>query len=110
MQKGRVASECPVSTSDGVKGADVVWLTDEQHDQAKAMNCLPFAPSLCVEIMSPRDSWGALNEKKALYFLAGAAEVWICDEDGNMLFFRDPEGEAVEASAVCPDFPKRIEL
>src|SRR6266487_3695810 len=33
MPTGHVVSECPIETSDGVKGADVVWLCEEGRMQ-----------------------------------------------------------------------------
>ncbi len=46
------------------------------------------------------------NEKRALYFEAGAREAWFCDLLGNMEFF-DPAGPR-ERSAMCPEFPTEV--
>ncbi len=49
-----------------------------------------------------------MQEKMALYFDAGAREVWLCETDGAMKFFAG--GESVRASKLCPDFPAQIRL
>jgi hypothetical protein len=48
-----------------------------------------------------------LEEKAALYFEAGAKEVWICDLLGHMEFFGAPASRMV-SSTICPSFPVRI--
>lgn len=110
MATGDTITECPVSTSDGVKGVDIAWLTPEQLTQAGNRSCVPFAPAICVEIKSPGNTWPEMNEKKALYFEVGAREVWICEEDGKMGFYQSAKAEASDASALCPAFPGSIEL
>ncbi|MEM0969474.1 MAG: Uma2 family endonuclease, partial [Verrucomicrobiota bacterium] len=108
---GGTATECPVSTSDGVKGVDVAWLSDEQLQAVGAFLCVPFAPTICVEIKSPSNSRSELEEKKALYFEAGAREVWICDEKRAMTFYlRDSGVEPSSASLLCPTFPPTISV
>jgi len=111
MSGGETVTECPVSTPDGVKGIDVVWLTDRQLAKAGNHSCLPFAPSICVEIKSPGNTPAELSEKKALYFAAGATEVWICDEEGKISFFASSSADdTMESSLLCPDFPGSIAL
>jgi Uma2 family endonuclease len=65
------------------------------------------APELCIEILSPSNSASEINEKRALYFDAGAAEVWVCNLDGSITFFVSPDHQ-ITASSICPAFPGRI--
>lgn len=109
MKSGATATECPVSTSDGVKGVDVAWLSDEQLVAAENSSCVPFAPAICVEIKSPGNSRAELEEKRALYFEAGAKEVWICDENQELSFFVE-NSELKAQSSLIPDFPTKVEL
>lgn len=110
MAAGRTVTECPVSTSDGVKGLDVAWLTDEQVADVGNRSCVPFAPAICVEVVSPSNTKAELDEKTALYFEAGAKEVWICEQDGSMRFLMAAVAEPAGKSAICPEFPARVEL
>jgi Putative restriction endonuclease len=68
---------------------------------------LTRAPEICIEILSPSNTQAEIDEKRALYFDAGAVEVWICNLDGSMSFFVGAEHLA-SASALCPSFPGNI--
>jgi len=51
-----------------------------------------------------------MTEKKALYFAAGAKEVWFCDQSRKMTFFTGPSSSGESVSNICPAFPAKIEL
>jgi Uma2 family endonuclease len=108
MTGGRVLTECPLSTADGVKACDVAWASPECMRELGNRACFPRSPEICVEILSPRNTRKEIEEKKALYFNAGAREVWLCDATGKMQFFTAVS--QLKRSAICPKFPARIRL
>ena len=110
MPRGRVLTECPISTADGVKAADVAWASPQCMRQLGNQVCFPAAPEICVEVLSPSNTEAEIQEKKALYFDAGAKEVWICAESGAVSFFGPAVAEPTPASQLCPQFPKQVEL
>jgi len=110
MPRGRVISECPISTADGVKAADVAWASPQQIRELGNHACFPQAPELCVEILSPGNTDAEIQEKVALYFDAGGHEVWICAPSGVMKFLARGAARPFKRSQLCPAFPKRIEL
>lgn len=103
---GTTITECPVSTADGIKGVDVAWASSESWSEVGNRTCFIRAPEICVEVASPSNTDEELREKMALYFDAGAKEVWLCTAFGEMTFHR-PVG-ALPRSELCPDFPNRI--
>ena len=107
LPKGRVIAELGVSTSEGTKVPDVAWLSTE-HPQVldDTMLAAKPAPEICIEILSPENTAKGIREKTALYFEAGAREVWICDLEGKMRFV-SPTGD-LSASALFPEFPRAI--
>ena len=105
-----VLTECPISTADGVKAADVAWASPERMRQLGEQVCFSRAPDICVEVMSPSNTEAEIQEKIALYFDAGAREVWLCAEGGVMSFFSPGPARPMRASKMCPQFPKRVEL
>ena len=109
LPQGLVITECPLSTADGVKAVDVAWLGPDRLEikDKPEPTILIRAPEICVEILSPTDTRREIDEKRALYFDAGATEVWICNLDGSISFFVDP-GHQVSTSNLCPAFPGRI--
>lgn len=110
MPKGRVLTECPISTADGVRAADIAWASAEKMRELGNRSCFPKAPELCVEVLSPSNTKAEISEKTALYFDAGAVEVWWCDMDGSMKFFAHDVHTPVSKSKLCPKFPKRVRL
>ncbi|MEM1296803.1 MAG: Uma2 family endonuclease [Verrucomicrobiota bacterium] len=106
---GQALTECPVSTSNGVKGIDVVWISNERADAAEADNILLQAPEICIEVSSPSNTRQELEEKKRLYFEANAEEVWIAGPDRTMAFFlHNAPGNEVTQSDLCPGFPPKL--
>jgi len=104
---GRTLPECPLSTADGVKSIDVVWLASARPELVERPVLLTGAPEICVEVISPSNTRPEMDEKRALYFDAGASEVWICNLDGSLSFFVDPDHQ-VSTSTLCPAFPQAI--
>lgn len=82
-EDGEVITECSIETSDGVKVADVVWASDEFIAEFGYETPYPQAPELCVEIVSPSNSKGEIEQKIELYLARGAQEVWVVDEEGG---------------------------
>ena len=110
LPEGRVATESPISTADGMKGADVIWVSRARMAVTNRKNCLTKAPEICVEVLSPDNTRSEMAEKKALYFAAGAKEVWHCDRSGVMTFFTSAASRGQKASKFCPPFPRAIQI
>lgn len=107
---GRVSTECPISTADGVRAADVAWISTARLALIGENVCLTEAPEICVEVLSPDNTPTEMREKRALYFAAGAQEVWECDEQGRMTFFIESSSGGEGASKFCPPFPGVVKL
>jgi Uma2 family endonuclease len=97
----------PALTPDGVKVPDVTWVSPAyaQELETKKPLVLERAPEICVEVLSPSNSLAEMKEKRALYFEAGAQEVWICGLDGKMEFYTP---DLAAASRLCPLFPGQL--
>ncbi|MHB2016716.1 MAG: Uma2 family endonuclease [Candidatus Xenobia bacterium] len=57
---------------------DVAWLPQEQATNL-VEGPLRVSPTLAVEVLSPRDRYGDVQEKVLLYLEAGVQIVWIVD-------------------------------
>lgn len=104
--EGVVVTESAIATSDGKKIADVAWYSAERWAQVKGELDASIAPEIAVEVHSPGNTEEEMTHKRALYFEAGAEEVWICDQEGTITFY-DTDGER-ETSSRVPSFPDRI--
>jgi Uma2 family endonuclease len=107
LPSGQTLPECAVSTADGVKALDVAWLDPARPELSTEPLVLTRAPEICIEIHSPSNSRSELDEKRALYFDAGATEVWICNLDGSLSFF-SALNHQIPTSSVGPRFPQAI--
>src|SRR5205809_162149 len=67
MPNGRAMAECPVSTADGVKAADVAWASPEVLAESGDRSCFARSPEICVEVLSPDNSQAEMREKMVLY-------------------------------------------
>jgi Uma2 family endonuclease len=110
MRRGRVLTECPISTADGVRAADVAWASPQRVKELGNRTCFPNAPEICIEVLSPGNSDAEIQEKMRLYFDAGAQEVWVCGMIGGMNFYLSADAPASQVSKLCPEFPVHIEL
>jgi Uma2 family endonuclease len=86
---------------------DVAWIGPEYAARLESQNpvALERAPEICVEVLSPSNSKPEMEEKRALYFEAGAQEIWICGLDGKMEFYT---ADLSAASRLCPMFPGQL--
>jgi Uma2 family endonuclease len=107
LPDGQAMPSTPVLTADGVKVPDATWIssTYSKELEVKEPLVLERAPEICVEVLSPSNSRPEMNEKRALYFEAGAQEVWICGRDGKMKFYTP---DLAAASRLCPLFPGQL--
>ncbi|MSQ59633.1 MAG: Uma2 family endonuclease [Betaproteobacteria bacterium] len=102
----RIWPELGLQTADGVKAPDLSAAPPDFAVNADGRGFLLRASVLCVEIMSPSNTWEEMRHKTLLYLAAGAKEVWVCDEDGALHFF-DGSGE-LSQSFIAPQMPKHI--
>ena len=87
---GVVTNACSIQTDDGVRVADVAWISNALYAQFGTQTPYPQAPELCVEIMSPSNTWAEMHMKAGLYLKAGAKEVWIEPLNGKRTTIKPP--------------------
>ena len=102
----QVWPEVGIHTADGVKAPDLAIAAPDFPEATDPRGFLVRAPEICVEIMSPSNTWGEMRHKTLLYLAAGAQEVWVCDEAGTLHFF-DGAGER-SVSALAAGMVARI--
>jgi Uma2 family endonuclease len=106
MDTGTIISECSVQTKEGVKVADVAWASDGFMERNKGKTPFGEAPEVCIEILSPSNTEMEMDEKKELYFARGTKEFWICDEEGNIKYYKNTG--MINRSNIISDFPSKI--
>ncbi len=87
---GKVIVECSIQTTDGVRVADVAWMSNARLKAMGWATPFPGAPEICVEVMSPGNTWAEMHMKAGLYLQAGALEVWVVAADGKTTVIKPP--------------------
>ena len=105
-ERGRGLPELPLCTSAGTKQVGVAWASTGRFSEMKETGDPPtLAPEICVEMTSDANTMDEMYQKRALYREAGADELWIVDQDGEVRFFCEEEKER---SDLVPDFPSHV--
>ncbi len=97
---------------DTVRGAGVIFISNERLAQVKSASFLDVAPELVVEIMSPDDRWSEVRQKIWEYFSIGCVLVWVADpSDQTVSIYRSPtevdilaQEEILRAEDLLPGF------
>ena len=84
---GRAIVEFSIQIGKEVKVPDVVWCSKNFLKQHIKEDPCSVAPEICIEVISPSNSFAEMKRKMALYFKAGAKEVWLVDFNGKARFF-----------------------
>ena len=108
LRGGKTLPECAIKTGKGTKVADIAWASLDLLSKIKDETEASIAPEICVEVISAGNTKKEMAEKRQLYFEAGAMEVWMCNENGDMSFFNAKQ--QLTRSALVPEFPEKIEL
>jgi Uma2 family endonuclease len=104
--EGMSPPEFAIATPEGVKVPDVAWMSNERWEQMQETgDPTTLAPEICVEVLSSSNTAEEIREKRALYREAGAKEVWVVDEDGQVRFFG---AEEMDRSEIAEEFPAQV--
>ncbi len=99
---GHILMSPPPAPAHGDQQSEIVYWLCFYRKEIKA-------PEICVEVLSPSNTPDEIAEKMALYFEAGAQEVWIC-ENGTLQFHFPTTPKIRPSSGMCPTFPLQIDL
>ena len=106
LKGGKTLPECAIKTRKGTKVADVAWASLDVLSKIKDETEASIAPEICVEVISSSNTKKEMMEKRQLYFEAGAMEVWMCNENGDMSFFNAQQ--SLTRSVLVPEFPEKV--
>jgi Uma2 family endonuclease len=107
LHEGDTLTECPISTEIGVRVPDVAWASNAFLERHGETTPFPQAPEICVEIRSASNAAEELEMKTRAYLAAGANEVWIVSEDGELAVFDRDGRRAASAYRVTLSLPPR---
>ena len=101
------------SDPDTVRAPDIAFIASSRIlEQLPASGFWPGAPDLAVEVLSPGDRTGEVDEKIEAWLAAGTIAVWIVDPKLRTVTIYQSEsdvdvramGETLDGGAVVPGF------
>ena len=106
------------SNPDTVRAPDVAFIRQDRVDAVgKAKGYWPGAPDLAVEVLSPNDTVGEVEEKVLEWLAAGSIEVWVVSPNlRTVTVYRSAndvstltENDLLGGGDVLPGFRIRVE-
>ncbi len=79
---------------DTVRGPDIAFVSASRLRSGFPRGFFPGAPDLAVEVVSPGDKAGELQEKIREYLSSGVRLVWLADPRSQTVTAYRPSGEA----------------
>jgi Uma2 family endonuclease len=71
---------------DTVRGADVLFISNERYARKQSPGFLDVAADLVVEVPSPNDTWTEVTQKLREYFVIGVRLVWVADPEAHCVY------------------------
>lgn len=103
---------------DSVRAPDAAFLSHATLEKAEKDDGTYFAvaPDLAVEVMSPRDTWVAVERKVREYLAAGSLAVWVVNPETETVLVFEPGTTArslerkdrIEGGAALPGFKAKV--
>jgi Uma2 family endonuclease len=97
-----VFTELAIQTRQGVRVPDVAWGSEAYYQAHCGEICASSAPEICVEIASPSNHGDEPMNKVGLFLEAGAREVWLVDESGEIRYFTAAGEQPASAYDIVP--------
>jgi lipopolysaccharide transport system ATP-binding protein len=82
LPNGHVLVDVPIETKDGIRKADVAWISNARRATLNREPAYSGAPEICVHLKSHETNKADLFKNRGLLMRAGARENWICTADG----------------------------
>lgn len=106
-ESGFLLSEQPLA----VRGPDVAFVRAARAPKQRPRSFFIGAPDLAIEVVSPSNTIGELQEKVAEFLDAGALAVWVVDPRARCVVVHEPartphvlhENEQLEGGTLLPD-------
>jgi Uma2 family endonuclease len=101
---------------DTVRGADIAFVRAERLPAGRLAGYFEGAPDLAVEVVSPGDTAGDVEEKVREWLRFGARAVWVVYPAGPSLMVHRPDGTArhhgpedeVDGGDAVPGFQMKL--
>jgi hypothetical protein len=102
-----VLVDVPIETNDGIRKADVAWISNARRSTLCREPAYSGAPEICVHLSSGDRSENEIHRTTQLLFRSGAVENWIIGTRGEIQILRF---NVSDESRMIPYLPGKITL
>jgi energy-coupling factor transporter ATP-binding protein EcfA2 len=88
LPHGHVLVDVPIETHDGVRKADVAWISNARRSTLCREPAYSGAPEICVHLPGHDRAESEVHKTMGILFKVGAVENWLCDPLGNLKVLR----------------------
>jgi ABC-type polysaccharide/polyol phosphate transport system ATPase subunit len=107
LPNGHVLIDVPIETKDGIRKADVAWISNIRRSTLCREPAYSGAPEICVHLPGGDRSENEINHTTQLLFRKGAVENWIIGPLGEIEVLRFNTSEKV---SMISHIPGKIDL
>jgi ABC-type polysaccharide/polyol phosphate transport system ATPase subunit len=107
LPDGHVLVDVPIETKDGIRKADVAWISNARRSTLCREPAYSGAPEICVHLPGGDRSENEIHRTMGLLFKSGAVENWFCEPRGDLKVLRSHLTDQVRMVA---DIPEKINL
>ena len=105
MDGGHVLVDVSVETPDGIRRADVAWVSGPRRATLRREPSYSGAPEICVHLQMGEREEGEIHKTMPLLFRSGAVENWIVGPRGYVFVNRSHPGDV---GRLIPGVPERF--
>lgn len=102
---GHVLVDVPIDTRDGIRKADVAWISSARRSTLCREPAYSGAPEICVHLPGEARAESEVHKTMGQLFKNGAVENWICEPTGDLKILRS---HLNDQSRMITDLPRKI--
>jgi ABC-type polysaccharide/polyol phosphate transport system ATPase subunit len=107
LPDGHVLVDVPIETRDGVRKADIAWISNARRSTLCREPAYSGAPEICVHLPGTQRSENEVHSTMAQLFKVGAIENWFCEPRGDLKVLR---AHLTDQARMIPELPNIIKL
>jgi hypothetical protein len=107
LPDGHVLVDVPIETKDGIRKADVAWISNARRSTLCREPAYSGAPEICVHLMDSSRSENEINDTMGRLFKTGSIENWTVNSRGVIKVLRR---HGNDCGRMIADLPQEIAI
>ncbi len=107
LPDGHVLIDVPIETKDGIRKADVAWISNARRSTLCREPAYSGAPEICVHLPGAERAESEVHKTMGQLFKNGSVENWICEPSGELKILRS---HLNDENRMIADVPGKISI